>query len=141
MEFLTNGVSVIIISWIIIICVGALKDFGLFSKISKGTAKPIFLLIDGALAFGFSAIYFAIFKIDFSGYLLQSITTLIATLSLYATYENTKLKELVKIAKEQFIKVVGKGVIAKEVEKLSGSKELGEKVEEVLETVDKQLSA
>lgn len=114
---LDNTIAVGVIAWITIILVGIIKDFDLFKKIDKPLRKPIYLIIDCMFVVGLSAIYFAWFKIEFGKFIEFSLLALSSTLALYATYENTKLKDLIKIAKERLVKVIGKNVIEKQVQK------------------------
>lgn len=114
---LDNTLAIGVIAWITIILVGIIKDFDLLKKVDKPLRRPIYLIIDCIFAFGLSAIYFAWFKIGFDKFINFSLTALSATLALYAGYENTKLKDLVSIAKEKLVKVIGKNVIDAQVKK------------------------
>lgn len=114
-----NALAITIISWITIMIVGIIKDFDLFNKIKKNLRRPIYLIIDSILAFGLSALYFAIFKIEFNTIFIHfSIKSISITLSLYALYENTKLKDLVAIGKEKLVKAIGKNIIDAQVQKI-----------------------
>ena len=104
MEFIwkavqTYGPSIAIIAAIIIVFVGILKLCKLFDKIkSKDLKKGLFLLIDVVLAFVGAAVYFAIFKIAFTGYyVLYSVTLFGTTAMLYTIYEGAHLRKGVRL--------------------------------------------
>lgn len=91
------GLPVIIIACIIIAFVGILKVCKVFDKITNKSIKRfIFFLIDIALSFGFTAIYYLIFKVPFAGFVLNSAAQCGFTLMLYSVYEGTVLKDFVK---------------------------------------------
>lgn len=95
------GPSIIIIAICIIAFVGILKLCKVFDKIKSSQVKKVlYYVIDVVLAFGVSAIYFAIFHKSFSGtgYVMYSVSTLVMTTTLYAVYENFGLRTLVKMA-------------------------------------------
>lgn len=97
----TYGPSILIISICIIAFVGILKLCKVFDKIKSSQVKKVlYYVIDVVLAFGVSAIYFAIFHKSFSGtgYVMYSVSTLVMTTALYAVYENFGLRTLVKMA-------------------------------------------
>lgn len=101
----TYGLPVFIIATCIIAVIGILKLCKVFNKISnKNVKKFLYYLLDVVLAFAGSAIYFAIFKISFTDYVVFSITQVTATTTLYAIYENFGLRKLVQIASAAFIK-------------------------------------
>ena len=103
----TYGLPVFIIATCIISVIGILKLCKVFNKISnKNVKKFLYYLLDVVLAFAGSAIYFAIFKISFTDYVVFSITQVTATTTLYAIYENFGLRRLVQIASAAFIKWV-----------------------------------
>lgn len=94
----TYSLPVFIIATCIIMLIGILKLCKVFDKISSSNVKKfIYYLLDVVLAFGGVAIYFAIFKIDFSGYLMFSLTQIGATTTLYAIYENFGIRKLVQM--------------------------------------------
>ena len=93
-----NGLPVFIIATCIIAIVGVLKLCKVFDKISsKNVKKFIYYALDIVLSFGGSAIYFAIFKLDFSNYMIFSISQISSTTALYALYENFGLRKLVQM--------------------------------------------
>ena len=82
-----NGLPVFIIATCIIAIVGTLKLCKVFDKISsKNVKKFIYYILDIALSFGSSAIYFAIFKLNFNDYLIFSVSQISSTTALYALY-------------------------------------------------------
>lgn len=92
------GLSVFVIACCIIAVIGILKLCKVFDKITnKSVKKLIYYALNVVLAFGGSAIYFAIFKINFSGYLVFSAAQVGTTTTLYALYENFGLRKLVQI--------------------------------------------
>lgn len=99
LEFILEyGLPVFIIACCIIAVIGILKLCKIFSKINnKNIKKGIYYFIDIILSFSFVAIYLAIFKHDFSSYLLTSCTQVSATTTLYAIYENFGVRGLWQI--------------------------------------------
>lgn len=100
LSFITSyGLPVFIIASCCIVFLGILKLCKVFSKLTnKSIKKLIYYIIDIVLAFGGSAIYFAIyhkaFNIDF---VMFSCTQVGATTTLYAIYENFGIRKLVQI--------------------------------------------
>lgn len=141
------GLPVFVIASIIIAVVGILKLCKVFGKINNSNVKKfIYYVIDIILSFGCVAIYFAVFKIDFTNYIAVGATQISATTTLYAIYENLgarkivqlfwkwlgsvshkdKYKKLVKIAKQLGIETVIEGlkdITLKEAEKLEAEKQ------------------
>ena len=99
LEYITRyGLSVFVIASCIIALIGILKLCKVFDKIkNKNIKKLIYYVLNVAFAFGGAAIYFAAFKIDFSGYVMYSCTQVGATTTLYAIYENFGVRKLVQI--------------------------------------------
>lgn len=94
----TYSLPVFVIATCIIILIGILKLCKVFDKIKSSNVKKfIYYLLDVVLAFGGVAIYFAIFKIDFSSYIMFSITQIGATTTLYAIYENFGIRKIVRM--------------------------------------------
>lgn len=118
----TYGLAILVIALITIFLIGTLKVCKVFSKIQSAKIKKlVYYICDVVLAFGGSAIYFAIFKISFSEYLVYAGAELSITTFLYAVYENFGIRELVKI----LINVIAKAIkgdpnskINKELKKL-----------------------
>ena len=100
LEFIqTHGLPVFVIASCIIALIGVLKLCKVFDKVTnKNVKKFIYYVLDVALSFGGSAIYFVAFHKAFSGYLVFSVTQVGATTTLYAIYENFGLRKLVQIA-------------------------------------------
>lgn len=98
LEFITRyGLPVFIIASCIIFLIGILKLCKVFKKITNANIrKTIYYVLDIILAFGGSAIYFAIFKCDFAGYVMFSIAQVSATTTLYAVYENFHFRDCVQ---------------------------------------------
>lgn len=98
-EFITcYGLPVFIIASIIIGFIGILKLCKVFNKITNANIKKlIYYILNIVLAFALSAIYFAIFQINFSGYIAYAFTQISATTTLYAIYENFGVRKLVQI--------------------------------------------
>lgn len=94
----TYGLAILVIALITIFLIGTLKVCKVFSKIQSAKIKKlVYYICDVVLAFGGSAIYFAIFKINFSEYLVYAGAELGVTTTLYAVYENFGIRELVKM--------------------------------------------
>lgn len=92
------GLPILVIAICIISFLGILKLCKVFDKLqNKEVRKCIFLIIDLVLAFGFAAIYFAIFKKPFSGYCVYSGAQFVVAVVLYAMYENWGLRKLVQV--------------------------------------------
>ena len=99
------GLPVFIIATCIIAVIGTLKLCKVFNKISnKNVKKFLYYLLDVVFAFAGTAIYFTVFKVPFTDYVVFSITQVTATTTLYAIYENFGLRKLVQIATAAFIK-------------------------------------
>lgn len=118
-----HGLAVFVIATIIIAFIGVLKLCKVFSKINnKNVKKCIYYVLDVVLAFGFSAIYFAIFKVNFGTYLTFSITQISATTTLYAIYENFGVRNLVQM----LLTFIGKKLKPDQVDKFKKlAKKLG----------------
>lgn len=92
------GLSILVIAVCIIAIVGILKLCKVFDKIKSDDLKKfIYYAIDVVLAFAGSAIYFAIFHKDWTGYAMYSLSQLATTLFLYAFYEQCGIRKLVRM--------------------------------------------
>lgn len=101
----TYGLAILIIALSIIFLIGVLKLCKVFSFIKSAKIKKlVYYITDVIFAFGGSAIYFAIFKINFSEYLVYAGAELGVTTTLYAVYENFGIRELVKLVLGVFAK-------------------------------------
>lgn len=93
----TYGLAIIVIAVCIIAIIGILKLCKVFDKIKSSEIKKlIYYALDVALAFAGSAIYFAGFHKDWTGYWLYSLAQLGVTTTLYALYENFGLRKFVQ---------------------------------------------
>lgn len=93
----TYGLAIIVIAVCIIAIIGILKLCKVFDKIKSSEIKKlIYYALDVVLAFAGSAIYFAGFHKDWTGYWLYSLAQLGVTTTLYALYENFGLRKFVK---------------------------------------------
>lgn len=93
----TYGLAIIVIAVCIITIIGILKLCKVFDKIKSSEIKKlIYYALDVVLAFAGSAIYFAGFHKDWTGYWLYSLAQLGVTTTLYALYENFGLRKFVK---------------------------------------------
>lgn len=93
----SHGLPVFIIASCIIAIIGILKLCKIFNKIESADIKKcIYYALDIALSCIFVAIYFAIFNISWSSYVLFSITQIGATTTLYAIYENLGVRKCVR---------------------------------------------
>ncbi len=101
----TYGLAILVIAVSIIFLIGILKLCKAFCWIKSSKIKKlVYYISDVALAFGGSAIYFALFKISFSEYLVYAGAELGVTTTLYAVYENFGVRELVKLVLGVFAK-------------------------------------
>ena len=136
-----NGLPVFIIATRIIAIVGTLKLCKVFDKISsKNVKKFIYYILDIALSFGSSAIYFAIFKLNFNDYLIFSVSQISSTTALYALYENFGLRKLVQMLIEWLskrIKIEDAIKLAKIAEKIGLDKALDQIKEQIIENEKK----
>lgn len=116
------GIAGIVIACIIIFVIGILKFFKVFNKIEKSARKPIFLILDIALAFGLTALYYVIFNISFSiNYIVYSLSIVPVVLALYAVYENLGLRKLLKLIGNFIITVVANDKVKKAVTDITES--------------------
>ncbi len=123
-EVLNNyGLVVVLFACAKLFLIGVLKYFNAFRKVEKSNRKPIYLSLTYVFAFGLSAIYFGIYRLDFANYI--AFATIIATTSslLYPLYENLKLRDLLSLLGNFIIKVVAKKQVENEVEKLKVKQE------------------
>ena len=99
LEFISQyGLPVFVIASCSILLIGILKLCKVFNKISnKNIKKLIYYILSVVLSFGGVAIYYAAFKIGFNSYPIVCLTQVSATTTLYATYENFSVRDLVQI--------------------------------------------
>lgn len=99
LEYITKyGLPVFVIASCIILIIGILKLCKVFNKISnKNVKKFVYYILNVVLAFVGAVIYFAAFKISFTGYVAFSFTQVGATTTLYAIYENFGVRKLVQM--------------------------------------------
>lgn len=137
----TYGLSVLIISLSIIAILGILKLCKVFDKIkNKDIKKFVYFGIDIVLAFGCSAIYFAIFKKDWSGYFTYSIGQFAAVVILYAFYEHWGIRKIVRLligAIAKWIKKNPEAQLSKWANKI-GLQDAIEKINVEIETAKKK---
>lgn len=131
------GLAILVIALCIIAFIGILKLCKAFNWIKSSKIKKlVYYISDVALAFGGSAIYFALYKISFSEYLVYAGAELGVTTTLYAIYENFGIRELVKLILGLFAKWF-KGnpdnKIAKQLKSLGLNEDSIAKVKGVLE--------
>lgn len=104
MELILNyileyGPTAFLIGLIIITFIGILKLCKAFDWIkNKDVKKLVYYVFNIGLSFGVVALYFVIYKIDFSGYLAFSFSQVGSTTALYAIYENLGLRKLWQMA-------------------------------------------
>ena len=133
----TYGLSVVVIAVCIIFLIGVLKVCKAFNWIkSAQIKKTVYYICDIVLAFGGSAIYFAIYKMSFTAYLAYSLAELSVTTTLYAVYEYGHIRDLVKLLLGVFAKWL-KGnpdnKIAKQLKSLGLDENAIAKVQNVVE--------
>ena len=123
-QFVTShSLNVIVLAFAIIIFVGILKFFGVFSKIkNEDLRKFIYLVVDVALSFGLGALYIVIFKLEWITYIPLVLELVPTVLVGYAIYENTGARKFIKFVGNFIVNVVAKNYIDKEVEKLKSEK-------------------
>lgn len=99
LEYIAHyGLPVFVMASCIIAFIGTLKVCKVFNKITNDNIKKfIYYTLNVILAFGAVAIYFVLFKIDFSTYFMVSFTQVGATTTLYAIYENFGLRKVVQM--------------------------------------------
>lgn len=131
------GLPILVIAVCIIAFIGILKLCKAFCWIKSSKIKKlVYYISDIALAFGGAAIYFALYKISFSEYLVYVGAELGVTTTLYAVYENFGIRELWKLLLEVFAKWL-KGnpdnKIAKQLKSLGLNEDAIAKVQGVVE--------
>lgn len=135
------GLPVFILSSCVIALIGILKLCKVFDKIqSKNIKKLIYYILNIALAFGASAIYFAIFKLSFADYLMFSCTQVGATTTLYAIYENFGVRKLVQMFFTWLINYCKKNSKNKLIKALNSLGLTPEAIAQIQSTVDNDLS-
>lgn len=93
------GPTAFILGTIIIAFIGLLKLCKAFDWIkNKDVKKLVYYILNISLSFGVAAIYFAIYNVDFSGYVMFSCSQVGSTTALYAIYENFGLRKLWQMA-------------------------------------------
>ena len=91
------GLSIFVIAICIIAIIGILKLCKVFNKIKSGDVKKcIYYGLDILLAFGGSAIYFAAFGLNFTGYIAYSLAEVTVVTTLYALYEHFGVRKFVR---------------------------------------------
>lgn len=96
---LAYGPTAFLIGLIIITFIGILKLCKAFDWIkNKDVKKLVYYILNISLSFGVVALYFVIYKLDFSGYLAFSFSQIGSTTALYAIYENLGLRKLWQMA-------------------------------------------
>jgi len=103
------GLAVFIIATAIILTIGILKVCKVFDKIqNKDIKKIIYYGLDVVLAFGYVALYYVIFNLEWHTYWILCITQMGATTTLYNIYENFGLRKLLQMFLAWFTKVTTK---------------------------------
>lgn len=134
------GLPVFVLASCIIVLIGILKLCKVFDKIdSKNIKKLIYYILNIVLAFGASAIYFAIFKMSFADYLMFSCTQVGATTTLYAIYENFGIRKLVRMLFDWIIKQTKKNPNYKVIKLLNSMGVTADKIAEIQAIVDTSL--
>ena len=110
LQYITQyGLPVFVIASCVIAVIGLLKLCKVFAKIeNKGVKKLIYYILDIALSFGFTAIYYAIFWLDWTTYIAFCGTQICATTTLYAIYENFGIRKLFEIFRTWITKLLAK---------------------------------
>lgn len=115
----TYGFPILIISCIIIFAIGVLKYFNAFNWIkNKDVRKFTYYILDIILAFGTVAIYYAIYKINFSTYVVYCLKTIPAVTTLYAIYENFGVRKFVAFMGNFIVNKVAKSNVKNAQEKI-----------------------
>lgn len=106
--FITEyGLPVFIIACCIIALIGILKLFKVFDLIkSDDIKKCVYYILVVSFSCIFAAIYFAIFDVSWSGYLLFIVSQIGATTTLYQIYENLGIRKCVRLFIEYIQKVL-----------------------------------
>lgn len=103
------GLAVFTIATAIILTIGILKVCKVFDKIqNKDVKKIIYYALDIALSFGYVALYYVIFNLNWHTYLILCITQMGATTTLYNIYENFGLRKLLQMFLTWFAKATTK---------------------------------
>lgn len=103
------GLAVFIIATAIILTIGILKVCKVFDKIqNKDIKKIIYYSLDVVLSFGYVALYYVIFNLDWHTYWILCITQMGATTTLYTIYENFGLRKLLQMFLAWFAKATTK---------------------------------
>lgn len=111
------GLAVFLIATAIIVTIGILKVCKVFDKIqNKDVKKIIYYALNVALSFGFVALYYALFQLNWDTYWILCITQMGATTTLYNIYENFGLRKLLQMFLAWFTKVTTKKNATKFVE-------------------------
>lgn len=101
------GIPVFVIATCIIAFLGILKLCKVFDKLTNRSVKKfVYYTLDVTLAFVGSLLYFLIFHVDFSGYLMFCITQVSATTTLYAIYENFGFRKLLQMGLDKLAQAI-----------------------------------
>lgn len=115
------GSTAFVIGTIIIAFIGILKLCKAFDWIkNKDVKKLVYYVLNIGLSFAVVAIYFTIFKLDFTDYIVFSCSQVGATTALYAIYENFGLRKLWQMALAWFASWFKKNPENKYVKALKG---------------------
>ncbi len=88
------GLPHFLIGLIIINTIGILKLCKVFSKINSGAIKKfLYYALDVVLSFGVVAVYYALWHIEFTGYLAYALEQLGLVTTIYAIYENFHIRD------------------------------------------------
>ena len=141
----TYGLSILVIALCIISIIGILKLCKVFNWIkSKDVKKFVYYISDIVLAFGGAAIYFAIYKISFSEYLMYAGAELGTATTLYSLYEYLGARKVFRLLLDVFkkwIKGNPESKIAKQLKSLGLNEESITKVKSVLESEKAKVEA
>ena len=133
------GLPVFIISIITIFIIGALKYFGVFNKIeNKDIKKTIYYGLSILLSFGITALYYAIFGLQFTNYIAFCLKASPCTTLIYAMYEHFHIRDFVKFIGTFIVSKVAKEQVEAEknkVEKKATAKVVEEKKPETITKV------
>lgn len=103
------GLAVFVIATAIILTIGILKVCKVFDKLqNKDVKKIIYYALNVALSFGYVALYYVIFTLNWDTYWILCITQMGATTTLYNIYENFGLRKLLQMFLTWFTKVTTK---------------------------------
>ena len=88
------GLPHFLIGLIIINAIGVLKICKVFSKINSSAVKKfLYYALDITLSFGVVAVYYALWHLEFVNYLTYSLEQLGLITTIYAIYENFRIRD------------------------------------------------